>query len=66
MPEVPDTEQLLERVSQGDASARGELLQRHRDRLGRMIALWLDPRLAARIDPSDVLQETLAAGRSRR
>src|SRR5438477_511720 len=56
----PDTEQLLARVARGDDSARGLLLQRHRARLRRMIALRLDPRLRARVDPSDVLQESLA------
>jgi RNA polymerase sigma-70 factor (ECF subfamily) len=56
----PNTEELLRRVGEGDANARGELLNRHRERLRRMIALRLDPRLAARVDPSDVVQETLA------
>ena len=32
---------------------------RHRDRLKRMIATFLDPRVSPRVDPSDVLQETL-------
>jgi RNA polymerase sigma-70 factor (ECF subfamily) len=35
----------------------GELLDRHRDRLRRMVALRLDRRLQGRIDPSDVIQE---------
>jgi RNA polymerase sigma-70 factor, ECF subfamily len=55
-----DTEQLLERVVTGDAAARDELLQRHRSRLGRMVAVRFDSRLAARVDPSDVVQESLA------
>ena len=55
----PDTEQLLERMARGDPSAEGRLMQRHRQRLRRMIALRLDRRLQARIDPSDVLQEAL-------
>jgi RNA polymerase sigma-70 factor (ECF subfamily) len=55
-----DTDQLLNRVAQGDASARGPLLERHRTRLRGMIALRLDRRLRARVDPSDVLQESLA------
>jgi RNA polymerase sigma-70 factor (ECF subfamily) len=54
-----DTEKLIERASQGDASARQELLARHRDRLCRMVAVRLDRRLAARLDPSDVVQEAL-------
>jgi DNA-directed RNA polymerase specialized sigma24 family protein len=56
----PDTEELLRRVDAGDGQARGALLQRHRIRLKRLIALRLDPRLAARVDPSDVVQEALA------
>jgi RNA polymerase sigma-70 factor (ECF subfamily) len=55
-----DTEELLRRVAQGDVSAQGALLQRHRDRLRHLIVLRLDRRLRARIDPSDVIQETLA------
>src|SRR5262249_61746073 len=55
-----DTEHLLERVAAGDSAARDQLLQRHRRRLGRMVAVRFDPRLAARVDPSDVVQETLA------
>lgn len=61
VPEVPpDTEELLRRTGAGDRNARGALLQRHRERLRRMIALRLDPRLAARVDPSDVVQDVLA------
>jgi RNA polymerase sigma-70 factor (ECF subfamily) len=56
----PDTDQLLERVRRNDRDARGCLLQRHRGRLRALIALRMDPRLAARIDPSDVVQESLA------
>ena len=55
-----DTEHLLERAAAGDGAARDQLLQRHRRRLGRMVAVRFDPRLAARVDPSDVVQETLA------
>jgi RNA polymerase sigma-70 factor (ECF subfamily) len=56
----PDTGELLDRSAAGDAHARGRLLHRHRDRLKRMVAVRLDPRLAARVDPSDVVQEALA------
>src|SRR5262245_48665655 len=52
----PDTEELLRRSAAGDPAARGALLQRHRGRLRRMVAVRLDPRL----DPSDVVQEALA------
>jgi RNA polymerase sigma-70 factor (ECF subfamily) len=36
----------------------GRLLETHRDRLHRMVALRLDERLRGRVDPSDVIQET--------
>ena len=55
-----DTEHLLERAAAGDGAAREQLLQRHRRRLGRMVAVRFDPRVTARVDPSDVVQETLA------
>jgi RNA polymerase sigma-70 factor (ECF subfamily) len=51
---------LLRRAGGGDPAARDELLQRHRPRLRQLVALRLAPRLAARIDPSDVVQEALA------
>jgi RNA polymerase sigma-70 factor (ECF subfamily) len=63
--EHADTDVLLARAGQGDAAAREQLLTRHRDRLRRMVAVRLDRRLAARVDASDVVQDTLtdAAGK---
>jgi RNA polymerase sigma-70 factor (ECF subfamily) len=61
----PDTEQLLDAAARGDADARGRLLDRHRQRLKRMVAVRLDRRLAARVDPSDLVQETLAEAHRR-
>src|SRR5213596_686911 len=55
----PDTDHLLQAVSQGDVTARSRLLDRHRKRLKRMIAVRMDRRLAARVDPSDVVQDVL-------
>ena len=57
---IPDTEQLLEMAERGEDDAREKLLTRHRGRLRQMIAVRLDRRVAARIDPSDVVQEALA------
>jgi RNA polymerase sigma-70 factor (ECF subfamily) len=57
---TPDTDELLGQAALGDAVAREGLLARHRDRLRRMVACRLDRRLAARVDPSDVVQEVLA------
>ena len=52
-----ETDQLLRRVAQGDRQEWGALLERHRQRLRRMIALRLDQQLQGRIDASDVIQE---------
>jgi RNA polymerase sigma-70 factor, ECF subfamily len=56
--EDPETEELLQK-----AGTRGTelqiLLERHRERLRRMIAVRLDSRLASLVDPSDVVQEAL-------
>jgi RNA polymerase sigma-70 factor (ECF subfamily) len=49
---------LVAAAAAGDAAATERLLQRHRDRVRRAIALRLDRRVAGRIDASDVLQET--------
>jgi RNA polymerase sigma-70 factor (ECF subfamily) len=57
--EQPDTEELLRQAEHGDRGAREGVLARHRDRLRKMIAWRLDRRLAARVDPSDVVQEVL-------
>jgi RNA polymerase sigma-70 factor (ECF subfamily) len=61
----PDTDELLNRAASGDNDARSALLQRHRGRLKRMISLRMDPRLAARLDASDIVQETLTAASRR-
>ena len=56
----PEIEELLRDAARGDERAVRRLLEMHRDRLRRMIAARLDRRLAPRLDPSDVVQETLA------
>jgi RNA polymerase sigma-70 factor (ECF subfamily) len=55
----PNTDELVRRVGEGDQAAVSQLLDRHRGRLRRMVAARLDPRLLARVDPSDVVQEAL-------
>jgi RNA polymerase sigma-70 factor, ECF subfamily len=55
----PDTSELLHRSGCGDAVATDQLLARNRGRLRQMIAVNMDERLAARIDPSDVIQEAM-------
>jgi RNA polymerase sigma-70 factor (ECF subfamily) len=56
---LSETHELIDRAGQGNEAARRQLLERYRDYLKRMVAVRLDRRLAARIDPSDVVQETL-------
>ncbi len=52
-------EEWVERAANGDESARQRLLGFYRPILRRMVAGRLDRRLAARVDPSDVVQETI-------
>jgi RNA polymerase sigma-70 factor (ECF subfamily) len=52
---------LLQQVAAGDQAAWGDLLERHRPRLYRMVELRLDPRLQARLGASDVIQEAYVA-----
>lgn len=54
------TEELIAQAGAGDVAARDQLLSRHRARLRQMVAVRMDRRLAARVDPSDVVQEALA------
>jgi len=51
---------LVRDAGQGDAHAVRCLLEMPRTGLRRMIAARLDRRLGARLDPSDVVQETMA------
>jgi RNA polymerase sigma-70 factor (ECF subfamily) len=53
------TQVLIDRAHGGDEAARQQLLERYRDYLRRMVAVRLDRRMAARVDASDVVQETL-------
>lgn len=54
-----ETDDLVRRAATGDRSAVRHLMQRYRARLCRMIGVRMDPRLAARVDPSDVVQDAL-------
>lgn len=57
MDDAAATDDLLARAARGERSAFDDLFARHRDRLGRAVALRLDRRLAARVDASDVVQD---------
>jgi RNA polymerase sigma-70 factor (ECF subfamily) len=52
-----DPEVALLASAENREAALGEALQRHRRRLLKMVHLRLDPRLKARVDASDVLQD---------
>jgi RNA polymerase sigma-70 factor, ECF subfamily len=51
----------LRRAADGDQAAWAELIEPHRARLRRMVALRLDRRVVGRVDASDVIQEALVS-----
>jgi RNA polymerase sigma-70 factor (ECF subfamily) len=57
-PDSAETCRLLEEARAGDRPAFDRLFARHRPGLRQFVALRLDPRVRARLDPSDVVQET--------
>lgn len=63
--DLEDTDRLVHCAANGDATARRELLRRHRSRLTRMVAMRMDPRVRARFDPSDVIQDALVTANQR-
>jgi len=48
---------VIERARAGDRESLNTLLNRHRERLRRMVEIRLDTRLQSRLDASDVVQE---------
>ncbi len=60
-----ETSQLVVLAKAGDAAAEEQLLSRYRERLKRMIRVFLDPRVVPRVDPSDILQECLTCAAMR-
>lgn len=57
-PDSDETRDLLEEVRAGDRQAFERLFARHRGPLRDFVERRLDPRVRARVDPSDVVQET--------
>jgi RNA polymerase sigma-70 factor (ECF subfamily) len=64
--ETPETAGLLSRAALGDRGAWGELLSMHQERLGRMVAFRMDPRLRGRIDAADVVQDAFVEASAHR
>ena len=52
-----EIDRLRTRAAAGDAVAWGSLLTQYNDRLSRMVAFRLDPRLRGRVDAADVMQD---------
>ena len=58
-------EELLDAAQSGDEGVLAVLVERHRDRLERMVGLRMDRRLQGRVDPADVVQEAYVALRGK-
>src|SRR5439155_18936726 len=57
-PDSAETARLLNLIEDGDRQALERLLGRYRADLRSFVEMRIDPRMAARVDPSDVVQET--------
>ena len=55
-PDSAETCDLLERLGRGDRQALETLLTRYQSHLRAFVEVRLDPRLAARVDPSITLR----------
>ena len=64
--EPTTTEQLLALATAGDGAAWGSLLTAEQERLIRMVAFRMDPRLRGRIDAADVVQEAFVQASAHR
>src|SRR5262245_32774326 len=63
--DTPTNDELLDAARGGDEAALAALVQRHRDRLERMVRLRMDRRLQGRVDPADVVQAACLALRGK-
>ena len=64
-PDSSETQELLQAARAGDAAARNQLLDRHREALRRMIELRMDQKLVRRVDASDIVQDVLVEANRR-
>jgi RNA polymerase sigma-70 factor, ECF subfamily len=64
--ELTNTQELLARAAAGDGVAWGALLTTHQERLARIVAFRMDPRLRGRIDSMDVVQEAFVEASAHR
>jgi RNA polymerase sigma-70 factor (ECF subfamily) len=63
--DTPANEALLDAARNGDEGALAALVERHRDRLERMVGLRMDRRLQGRLDPAEAAQEAYLALRAK-
>jgi RNA polymerase sigma-70 factor (ECF subfamily) len=63
--DVRTNDELLEAARKGDENALAVLVERHRERLERMVGLRMDRRLQGRVDPADVVQDAYLAIRGK-
>ena len=63
--ETRTDEELLGSARNGDEDALAVLVERHRDRLERMVRLRMDRRLQGRVDSADVVQDAYLAVRGK-
>jgi RNA polymerase sigma-70 factor, ECF subfamily len=61
----PETQHLLDQARDGQEAAVNQLLDAHREPLRRAISLRLDPVVARREDPSDIVQKVLLEANQR-
>jgi RNA polymerase sigma-70 factor, ECF subfamily len=54
-----ETDNLLQMIAAGNRDALGKLIALHRDYLRRVVDARMEPGLRRKLDPSDVVQETL-------
>jgi RNA polymerase sigma-70 factor (ECF subfamily) len=57
MPNSSEVSDELNRAAEGDDAAWQRVVSTHHERLRRMVVVRLDPRLASRVDPDDILQD---------
>jgi RNA polymerase sigma-70 factor (ECF subfamily) len=63
--DIRTNEELLDAARNGDEGALAVLVERHRERLERMVRLRMDRRLQGRVDPADVVQDAYLAVRGK-
>ncbi|MEM7311635.1 MAG: sigma-70 family RNA polymerase sigma factor [Planctomycetota bacterium] len=61
----PSLSEIERRVADGDSAALAEAFELHRDRLKRMIAIRMNPRLNQRLSESDIMQEAFVDAQTR-